>query len=73
MSSTHYPHIVKQFNDTAADSLAAISGISAIAHFATEIQPIISASAGLVAIVSGILASIYYLIKIWQRLRHKQG
>ena len=64
---------MKSFNDTAADSLAAVSGISAIAHFATEIQPIISASAGLVAIISGTLASIYYIVKIWQRLKHKQG
>ena len=60
---------MKNFNDTAADSLAAVSGISAIAHFATEIQPLISASAGIVAIISGLLASIYYVIKIWQRLR----
>lgn len=64
---------MKQFNDTAADSLAAVSGISAIAHFATEIQPLISASAGIVAIISGLLASIYYIVKIWQRLKHKQG
>ncbi len=33
---------MKNFNDSAADSLAAVSGISAVAHFATEIQPIIS-------------------------------
>ena len=62
---------MKNLNDTAADSLAAVSGISAIAHFATEIQPIISASAGIVAIISGVLASVYYIVKIWQRLRHK--
>ena len=62
---------MNKFNDSAADSLAAVSGISAVAHFATEIQPIISASAGIVAIVSGILAGIYHLIKIWQRLKHQ--
>ena len=61
---------MKNLNDTAADSLAAVSGISAIAHFATEIQPLISASAGIVAIISGLLASIYYLIKIWQRIKN---
>jgi hypothetical protein len=60
---------MKNLNDTAADSLAAISGISAIAHFATEIQPIISACAGLVAILSGTLAAIYYILKIWQRIK----
>jgi hypothetical protein len=62
---------MNKFNDSAADSLAAVSGISAVAHFATEIQPIISASAGIVAIVSGLLASIYYIVKIWQRLKHQ--
>lgn len=62
---------MNKFNDSAADSLAAVSGVSAVAHFATEIQPIISASAGIVAIVSGILAGIYHIIKIWQRLKHQ--
>lgn len=62
---------MNKFNDSAADSLAAVSGISAVAHFATEIQPIISASAGIVAIVSGLLASIYHIVKIWQRLKHQ--
>lgn len=62
---------MNKFNDSAADSLVAVSGISAVAHFATEIQPIISASAGIVAIVSGLLASIYYIVKIWQRLKHQ--
>ena len=62
---------MNKFNDSAADSLAAVSGFSAVAHFATEIQPIISASAGIVAIVSGLLASIYYIVKIWQRLKHQ--
>jgi hypothetical protein len=62
---------MNKFNDSAADSLAAVSGVSAVAHFATEIQPIISASAGIVAIVSGLLASIYYIVKIWQRLKHQ--
>lgn len=64
---------MNKFNDSAADSLAAVSGVSAVAHFATEIQPIISASAGIVAIVSGILAGIYHIIKIWQRLKDKHG
>jgi hypothetical protein len=62
---------MNKFNDSAADSLAAVSGVSAVAHFATEIQPIISASAGIVAIVSGLLASVYYIVKIWQRLKHQ--
>lgn len=64
---------MKNFNDTAADSLVAMSGITAITHFATKIQPLISAGAGLVAIMSGLLACVYYVIKIWQRVKRNKG
>jgi hypothetical protein len=47
--------------DTAANTLATISGVSAVATFATSWQPIISMIVGLIGIVSGILASIYYI------------
>lgn len=47
--------------DTAANTLATISGVSAVATFATSWQPIISMVVGLIGIVSGILASIYYI------------
>ena len=47
--------------DSAANTLATISGISAVATFATAWQPIISMIVGLIGIVSGILASIYYV------------
>lgn len=60
---------MRTFNDSAADSLAAVSGISAVAHFATEIQPIISATAGAVAILSGIMAFIYHLVKTWKKIK----
>jgi hypothetical protein len=60
---------MRAFNDSAADNLAAVSGISAVAHFATEIQPIISATAGSVAILSGIMAFIYHLVKTWKKIK----
>ena len=47
--------------DTAANTLATISGVSAVATFATSWQPIVSMIVGLIGIVSGILASIYYI------------
>jgi len=55
---------MSKFNDTIADSLTTVSGVSVIAHMATQWQPIISAVAGIIAILSGLLAIIYYLIKI---------
>lgn len=51
-------------DDNFADSLTTVSGLSAIAHFAMQVQPIISAVAGLVAIVSGFLAAMYYIKKL---------
>lgn len=60
---------MRNLNDTAADSLVAMTGITAITHYATKIQPLISAAAGTVAIMSGILACIYHIIKIWQRVK----
>jgi hypothetical protein len=50
-------------NDTAADGLAATSLISWMAHMSTTLQPIISACAGLVAIISGLFAIRYYYLK----------
>lgn len=47
--------------DSAANTLATISGVSAIATFATAWQPIISLAVGLIGIISGVLASIYYM------------
>lgn len=56
---------MKHFNDSIADTLTVISGTSALAHLATSYQPIISAVAGLIAIISGSLAIWYYAKKIW--------
>jgi hypothetical protein len=54
---------MKNFNDTAADSSSIISVVSAFASISTTAQPIISALAGLVAIISGLFAIRYYIKK----------
>jgi hypothetical protein len=58
---------MNRMSDNFADSLTTVSSISAIAHFAIQVQPIISAVAGVVAIVSGTLAAIYYIKKLQKR------
>jgi uncharacterized membrane-anchored protein len=52
-----------KFNDTAADSSSIISVVSAVASISTTAQPIISAFAGIVAIISGLFAIRYYIKK----------
>lgn len=54
---------MKSLNDSTADVLTAVSSISAIAHMATTYQPIISALAGIIAILSGAAAFWYYIKK----------
>lgn len=55
---------MKNFSDTAADSSTIISVVSAVASVSTEAQPIISALAGIIAIISGTLAAIHYFKQI---------
>jgi lysozyme family protein len=54
---------MKTLNDTTADTLTAISSISTLAHMATSFQPLISALAGIIAILSGAAAFWYYVKK----------
>lgn len=54
---------MKHLNDTTADTLTAISSISTLAHMATSFQPLISALAGIIAILSGAAAFWYYVKK----------
>jgi hypothetical protein len=54
---------MSKFTDNTADNFTAISGISAVAQLATQLQPIISFIAGCVAILSGCVAIWYYLKK----------
>jgi hypothetical protein len=54
---------MKHLNDTTADGLATTSFISFLATLSTQLQPIIAAVAGLIAIVSGLFAIRYYYLK----------
>ena len=47
--------------DSAANTLTTITGVAAVASFATAWQPIISLVVGLIGIFSGVLACIYYV------------
>jgi hypothetical protein len=58
MNSSH------DIQDTIAAATASTSVMSAVAARATELQPIISAFSGLVAIVTGIFAILYYIKKL---------
>lgn len=51
-------------NDTTAAIATAISGSSAVIHFAQTWQPVVSLVVGLVGIVSGLFAIRYYSSKI---------
>ena len=50
-----------QQTDSAANTLTTITGAAAVASFATAWQPIISMAVGIIGLVSGILACIYYI------------
>lgn len=55
---------MNNINDTTANTLTAVSGLSTLAHLATTWQPIISVLAGIIAIISGTLAALYYFKKL---------
>jgi hypothetical protein len=59
----HHYSQMKHLNDTSADGLATTSIISFLATLSTQLQPIIAAVAGLIAIVSGLFAIRYYYLK----------
>lgn len=50
-----------QQTDSAANTLATLTGVAAVTSFATAWQPIISMVVGMIGIVSGVLACIYYV------------
>jgi hypothetical protein len=50
-----------QQTDSAANALTTITGVAAVASFATAWQPIISMAVGIIGLISGILACIYYV------------
>ena len=53
-----------ELQDTIAAAGASTSVVTAIAAKATEFQPIISAMSGVIAIVTGLFAILYYVKKI---------
>lgn len=53
-----------ELQDSIAAAGASTSVVTAIAAKATEFQPIISAMSGLIAIITGLFAIIYYMKKI---------
>ena len=56
-----------QQTDTAANTLATLTGVAAVTSFATAWQPIISMVVGLIGILSGILACVYYVKGIMKK------
>jgi ABC-type nickel/cobalt efflux system permease component RcnA len=55
---------LESVQDSVAAAAASTSVVGAIAAKATELQPIISAFSGLIAIVTGMFAIWYYIKKI---------
>lgn len=60
-------------NEQIADTLTAVSGLSAITHYATQLQPIISDVAGLAALVSAIFAIRFHYLKSKKYGKNYQG
>jgi hypothetical protein len=53
-----------ELHDSIAAAGASTSVVTAIAAKATEFQPIISAMSGLIAIITGMFAILYYMKKL---------
>jgi len=54
----------QEMQDTIAAAGASTSVLTAIAAKATELQPIISAMSGLIAIITGLFAILYYIKRL---------
>jgi ABC-type nickel/cobalt efflux system permease component RcnA len=54
----------QEIQDSIAAAGASTSVVTAIAAKATEFQPIISAMSGLIAIITGLFAIVYYVKKL---------
>jgi hypothetical protein len=55
---------VKNLNDTTAAIATAITGSSAVITFAQIYQPLVTFGVGILGIISGVLAVIYWTKKI---------
>lgn len=54
---------MKNLNDTAAEGIITATLISAIAHYATLLQPLLSFCVGVMSLISAIFAIRYYYLK----------
>jgi ABC-type nickel/cobalt efflux system permease component RcnA len=54
----------QEIQDSIAAAGASTSVVTAVAAKATEFQPIISAMSGLIAIITGLFAIVYYMKKL---------
>jgi len=54
----------QEIQDSIAAAGASTSVLTAVAAKATEFQPIISAMSGLIAIITGLFAIVYYIKKL---------
>lgn len=45
-------------------------GVSTLCTFASNVEPVVNLIAGAIAVVTGLLAGVHYVIKIWDRLKH---
>jgi len=54
---------MKHYNDTAAEGIITATLISAITHYATLLQPILSFCVGIMSLISAIFAIRYYYLK----------
>jgi hypothetical protein len=54
---------MKHFNDTNADAVITATLISAVTHYATLLQPILSFCVGVMSLISAVFAIRYYYLK----------
>lgn len=54
---------MKHFNDTASEAVITATLISAITHYATLLQPILSFCVGVMSLISAFFAIRYYYLK----------
>jgi hypothetical protein len=54
---------MKHFNDTESEAVITATLISAITHYATLLQPILSFCVGVMSLISAVFAIRYYYLK----------
>jgi hypothetical protein len=54
---------MKNLNDTSADAVITATLISAITHYATLLQPLLSFCVGIMSLISAFFAIRYYYLK----------